>query len=69
MDVARQEDLRNAVRVSHEKPEQLLFEWLDWWVNFEEAPLRMPKDLHIRTADYLRTEFSVERQRMKSQKD
>jgi hypothetical protein len=29
---------------------ELLTEWLRWWANDEDAPVKMPNALHVRTA-------------------
>lgn len=35
--------------------EVLLREWASWWLETEDAPVKMPDALHVRTAIYFTT--------------
>ena len=35
--------------------EHLLYEWFAWWANNDDAPVKMPGALHLRTAVTLKT--------------
>lgn len=32
--------------------EELLRDWAQWWLESDDAPVKMPKALHVRTAVY-----------------
>lgn len=45
-----QAELRSSADAAFGTPWELLAQWYDWWRNTDEAPVKMPDALHVRTA-------------------
>jgi hypothetical protein len=42
-----------AARAALDEAENLLQEWMGWWVDDDRAPAKLPKALHVRTPLFL----------------